>query len=656
MAIENVVMMNVVGKSEYVDRFAKDIFLYNDIQVVNAMNEIDTGRFTLTVSEKNLDELIGFSKLTPGDSIIDEKVFVNRMEKLGNLYDNQLSIDMNYLHSRDIDLDAVLKKADEYEHYLNTEYGNIQTAQAELEQIETSINAYRYLEELDVEMADLNQMEYFNYTVGSVSKDNAARLKSVYNTVTSLVFHVGDNDNEEVFLIISPKDFEVETGRILKALNFLPITGFDPAYVDKPKEVLAKLNNRQHELTQTIQDNRRVLEQHQDKNRTEAGEIYSVLSLYANLNRIKKDMAFSDTNFYFSGWVPQKDMAAMEKNAEKYEGLIVQFHEPDDEYRPPTKLRNNWLFKPFEQLVKMYGVPAYNELDPTPFLSITYLFCFGYMFGDVGQGLVLLLAGVLLGKKGVGLGRVIARMGCASILFGFVYGSVFGNEAILKGFWVKPFHAINTVLLTAVVIGVIMLLAAYGYSIINKLRMHNIKDGVFGKDGIAGLVLYLTILTCALTVLGYAPIPKALVPAMAVLIVVLIFLVLVREPLTNMLQRRQKLYETTAGDYYVEAGFELFEMLLAMLSNTLSFIRVGAFALTHVGLFMAFETLSTMVGGGVGGIIVLVIGNIFVIVLEGLIDFIQCLRLQFYELFSKYYIGDGEEFQSIGAETTNTIL
>ena len=81
-----------------------------------------------------------------------------------------------------------------------------------------------------------------------------------------------------------------------------------------------------------------------------------------------------------------------------------------------------------------------------------------------------------------------------------------------------------------------------------------------------------------------------------------------------------------------------------MLSNTLSFIRVGAFALTHVGLFLAFETLAKMIGGGVGGIVVLILGNVLIIVLEGLIDFIQCLRLQFYELFSKYYTGDGEEF------------
>jgi len=142
---------------------------------------------------------------------------------------------------------------------------------------------------------------------------------------------------------------------------------------------------------------------------------------------------------------------------------------------------------------------------------------------------------------------------------------------------------------------------------------------------------------------------------LGILAVVLIFLVLFREPIANTIRHR-KLYDTTAGDYYVEAGFGLFEMLLGMLSNTLSFIRVGAFALTHVGLFMAFETLAKMVGGGFGGIIVLLIGNILIIVLEGLIDFIQCLRLQFYELFSKYYTGDGNEFMPLNTELQKDTL
>ena len=650
MAIENVMMMNVVGKINYVDRFAKDIFLFNDIQIVDAMNEIDTGRFTLPVCEENIGELLGFAQLVPGENMVDEKIFVQKVQKLNELYDNKLTLDTKALSKKEYDLGEILEKADRFQNYLDTEFENLGKAREELKRVNTSIEAYEYIKNIDVKMEDLNNMEYFTYTIGSVSKDNAARLKSIYNTVTSIVFHVGDtSQNEEVFMIISPKDFEVETNRILKALNFKLVEGYDDAYIKAPDLGLEKVK-----LEKTISENETLLEKHRNENKVEAEEVFNVLTLYANLNIIKKYMAFSEENFYFSGWVSKKDRAALEKIAAQYDNMIVMFTDPDAANKPPTKMKNNWVFRPFETLVKMYGVPAYNELDPTPFLSITYLFCFGYMFGDVGQGLVLLLAGYIFGKRGVELGHVIARMACSSIIFGFIYGSIFGNESILPTLWVRPFENINTVLLTAVVLGVVMLFVAYLYSIINKLRAGDIKEGLFGKNGIAGFVLYISILLCALCATGIIPGGSAFTPFLAVLAVALVILVLLREPIANTIRKR-KLYDTSAGDYYVESGFELFEMLLAMLSNTLSFIRVGAFALTHVGLFMAFETLATMVGGGFGGVIVLIIGNVLIIVLEGLIDFIQCLRLQFYELFSKYYTGDGEEFVPLSSEIRNTL-
>ena len=378
MAIENVMMMNVVGKINYVDRFAKDIFLFNDIQIVDAMNEIDTGRFTLPVCEENIGELLGFAQLVPGENMVDEKIFVQKVQKLNELYDNKLTLDTKALSKKEYDLGEILEKADRFQNYLDTEFENLGKAREELKKVNTSIEAYEYIKNIDVKMEDLNNMEYFTYTIGSVSKDNAARLKSIYNTVTSIVFHVGDtSQNEEVFLIISPKDFEVETNRILKALNFKLVEGYDDAYVKVPGDILTDLGLEKVKLEKTIFENETLLRKHRDENRVEAEEVFNVLTLYANLNIIKKYMAFSDENFYFSGWVSKKDRAALEKIAAQYDNMIVMFTDPDAANKPPTKMKNNWVFRPFETLVKMYGVPAYNELDPTPFLSITYLFCFG---------------------------------------------------------------------------------------------------------------------------------------------------------------------------------------------------------------------------------------------------------------------------------------
>jgi V/A-type H+-transporting ATPase subunit I len=650
MAIENVLMMNVVGMIGDVDPFARDMFLYKDLQIVDTMNEIDTGRFTLPVCEENIDQLLGFAQLTSGEDVADEKPFIDKVKVLNDLYDGNLDIDMG--RKGDLDLTDALAFEKKYEDYLAAECGDLDECKDRVKEIDVSIAAYEYLKDLTIPMGDLNDMEYFSYVLGSVPKDNAARLKSIYNTVTSLVFHVGNNENEEVFLILSPTDLEVETQRILKALGFKAIVGLDNKYTKVPNDILTDLELERIKLQKRIAYSEDKLREFCNRNIEEAKKAGSTLTLFANIHILKRHMAFSMDNFYFSAWVPKRDKAKLEAIIAKYPGMIAVFNETDKINKPPTKMKNNWLFKPFETLVKMYGVPAYDELDPTPFLSITYLFCFGYMFGDVGQGIVLLLAGIIAGKKGIELGHVVTRMAVSSIVFGFIYGSVFGNETLLPTLWVRPFSSINTILITAVVVGVAMLLCAYAYSIINKLRNHDIKEGWFGPSGVAGLVLYLTLLCCVLCALGYIPGGQPFAMPLGIAAVVLVFLVLFREPIANAIRHR-KLYDTTAGDYYVEAGFGLFEMLLGMLSNTLSFIRVGAFALTHVGLFMAFETLATMVGGGFGGIIVLFLGNVLIIVLEGLIDFIQCLRLQFYELFSKYYTGDGVEFIPLNSEIHN---
>lgn len=643
MAIEKVTMMNVIGSNEYTDDFIRDIYLYGDVQMANAMEEIENGRFTLPISKSNIKEMVGFSNLQSGEEIVEDNKWETKRQRLLQLYNDSLKFDVSTLGTVYWTKKETLEHLSIFDSFVDDVLAKIQSEKEKLADLDRSIKTYGYLSDIDIDMSELDQMTYFTYSLGTVPKQNAERLKRIYNAVTSVIFHVDDIENEEVFLVISPKELEIETNRILRSVGFKPMTGLSTEYVGKPADIVSKLKREKQQRLTDIEKMESEQLAFCKKHLEEAHDLYNHLELFANIDDMKRQLAFSDSNFYFSCWISAREKDNLKNLKKKYPNIIIQFGEEDSGSKPPTKLKNNWFFRPFENLVKMYGIPSHDELDPTPFLSITYLFCFGYMFGDVGQGLVLLIGGYIAGKKGIALGHTLTRMAISSIIFGFIYGSVFGNEKILPTLWIRPFDNINTILITAVVCGVIMLFAAYIYSIINKMKTGNIKEGIFGPNGIAGFVLYLDILIIALSVAGYLSAVKPFVIPLAVLAVILVALILFREPIANTIRKRQ-LYDSSAGDYYVEAGFGLFEMLLSMLSNTLSFIRVGAFALTHVGLFLAFETLAKMLGGGIGGIVVLVIGNILIIVLEGLIDFIQCLRLQFYELFSKYYTGDGEEF------------
>ena len=157
---------------------------------------------------------------------------------------------------------------------------------------------------------------------------------------------------------------------------------------------------------------------------------------YAALTK-EKDNVF----YILCGWMPEDQADAFQKEIEDDEQTFVVVEDDHDNIfsTPPTKLHNLKIFRPFEMYVKMYGLPAYNEMDPTMFVAITYAFIFGAMFGDVGQGLVLLLGGFFLyKKKGMDLAAIIGSAGIFSTFFGFMYGSFFGFEDVLPARWLKP--------------------------------------------------------------------------------------------------------------------------------------------------------------------------------------------------------------------------
>lgn len=164
----------------------------------------------------------------------------------------------------------------------------------------------------------------------------------------------------------------------------------------------------------------------------------------------------------------------------------------------------------------------------------------------------------------------------------------------------------------------------------------------FGRDGLAGLIFYVSFLILLLqTVLKDTKVNEGILVGAMGLSLAMIFL---RVPLYSKLKGQKPVYEEGASSYYIEGGFNLIETILSLLSNTISFIRVGAFALNHVGLFLAFTTMANMVNHRAMGLAILVLGNIIIIGLEGLIVLIQGLRLEYYELFGKYFRGDGQAF------------
>ena len=236
------------------------------------------------------------------------------------------------------------------------------------------------------------------------------------------------------------------------------------------------------------------------------------------------------------------------------------------------------------------------------------------------------------------------RIGTGSMFFGIIYDSFFGYEHIISKFiplpiYLRPMENINTLLITAILAGIILLTISYFFSIYNKLKLKEFGKGIFGKNGINGMILFFLILIMVYrAATGISVIPGILLNT---LIWISVGLLVFEEPLGNLIKGNDELFEESKAEYFTESGFNILETFLAIVSNSVSFIRVGAFALNHVGLFVAFHIMSDIIGTLPGNIIMFLLGNIIIIGLEGLIVFIQGLRLFYYEMFSKFYKGEG---------------
>ncbi len=335
-----------------------------------------------------------------------------------------------------------------------------------------------------------------------------------------------------------------------------------------------------------------------------------------------------------TGWIPRRRLEALRT------ALDARFHgrywletaEParHEASKVPSLVRHPTWLRPFAPLVKAYGVPRYGEFDPTLPFAFTYLLLFGAMFGDIGHGGVILLLALALRRL---LGRFVwvgVSAGAVSMLFGLLYGSVFGYEELFEPLWLSPLHHPTHVLTLAVTFGVGFISLTLLINARNRLVAGQAAHALFDSAGLAGLVFYLG------AVAGLASLAGAVDLATPAWIVAAIGLATVAV---------YKWAESHAGlgERILVTLIETLETGINLFANTLSFMRVAAFSLNHVALALAVFTLAHGLSFA-GHWITIVLGNVVIIVLEGAIVAIQALRLMYYEGFSRFYSGDGREF------------
>ena len=348
-----------------------------------------------------------------------------------------------------------------------------------------------------------------------------------------------------------------------------------------------------------------------------------------------------------SGWIPRRRVneskVALEARFHGRYWLDVEEPKANEADQVPSLVHYpSWLM-PFVPLVKSYGVPRYGEFDPTLPFAFTYLLLFGAMFGDVGHGAVILVLAASLYKRIGKAAWIGIAAGAVSMLFGLLYGSIFGYEDIIEPVWMSPLHHPNKMLILAVSFGVGFIVLTLLVNMRNRLIAGHTAEALFDSTGLAGLLFYLGAVGGVASMAGAVNLaaPSWMIAILGICIVA-----------------GFKWAETHAGlgERVLVTSIETLETGINLFANTLSFMRVAAFSLNHVALALAIFTLANGMGTG-GHWLTIVLGNVVIIVLEGGIVAIQALRLMYYEGFSRFFSGDGIEFvplKLVGVKQTVT--
>ena len=658
MAIEKMVLLKIIGSLDNMHSILRElIFCENAHLNLNVENSSVYNNY-LAVHQYE-SEIIGsplYHAAIPDNIHGGCGDCLNSVEELSQGMGIKLKIDKELLLEGNYSFEQAKNDLSAIQSAIGGKVKEINDKKQQIRELQDLREKIDSIVDKDMDFSKIANLNYFDYELGLLSKENRMRLKKNYENLSAIVLKIGivKVSSENLYMIIYPRQYKDEIENILKSLSWNRLA-IPNEYLGTPADNLHQIDSKIESLQSDINSLIASVEDEKEADKKELNKIYNVFKLEDKIAELEQKADFGNNAFALDVWVKESDKKKVEKViaeiTDKYKISEKTPEDLGDDVIAPTKLKNNWFSKPFEMIVKMYGLPSYDELDPTPFLAVTFCLAFGIMFGDIGQGFIYLLAGLLLRKKLGDAAGIAVRLGASSMIFGCVYGSFFGLEkeqlpwlpGLVEGGPLTP-ENIPMILVAGIVFGVLVLTLSYALGTANSLKRGDIEEGVFGKNGIFGYLFFISFIMTIVALVGIIKIPMSL--PLTILLISLAVLVL-KQPIANLVTGHRPLFNEGAGSYLTESIFEAIETILGTLSNSISFVRVGAFALNHAGLFLAFMVMSKMMPNIFLQILILVIGNILILVLEGLVVLIQSLRLHYYEMFGKYFKGGGVAFKPI---------
>lgn len=535
---------------------------------------------------------------------------------------------------------------------------------------------------LKVPYSQLDHLSFLSLRIGKIDPSVFDELAFSVGT-RGIIIPLGDDKSK--ILAASSKKGRFALDSELKKYGFVALE-IPENFNGIPDDVLATMKNETEKAKETLdsiqQERKNFADTHKD-------ELISLLRHYSvgmQVQAVQEKLESTQLVYRITGWIPlANSREVMNDLDELTEGRIAirQFN-PNEvpsvksgREKVPVKLNHGKIVANFDRMIFSYGSPLYGTIDPTPFVAFFFTLLFGLMFGDAGQGLVFLILGILMTTKviknfpvlGSGFGPIFICIGISSTIMGILTGEFFGNGEILepvsrflKGLFGDTSHGpilhlmpsassidkLFYFLLFTMGIGFIINSVGLVINIINNFSLGRIGKAIFSKTGICGTIFFWYVVYVAVKALVF----KSSVGVFDIVVLGVCLLgIFFSEPLTHLVEGHRPIMENGLVATLVEGIVELLEVVSSYLSNSVSFLRVGAFALAHAVLGYIIFTMTSLIqsnggwGGTAGSIAVSIFGNLLVIVLEGMIVAIQVVRLQYYEFFSKFFTETGREFE-----------
>ncbi len=525
---------------------------------------------------------------------------------------------------------------------------------------------------LKVSYSELEHLTFLAFRIGKIDPSAFEDLKAALGD-RAVVIALGEDHSH--ILAASSKKGRFALDSELKHFGFVPIE-IHKDFKGIPEGVLEGLEAQVNEAEKTAVA---IAEEKKDFFKLHGDEFISLLqsfSLEMQVTDVRDKLEATQMVYRLSGWIVADDAQNIMRDLDALtDGRIaVRLYSPSEissvksgREKIPVKYKHNAYTKSFERMIFSYGAPLYGTIDPTPVVAFFFTLLFGIMFGDFGQGLVFFALGLLLIsgkvpiiKKWRKFGPIFTGIGCSSMIMGLLTGEFFTNGEVLTPFsrWVtglfgEPHDKILHLMPSAgsvdklmmffgftVTVGFIINSIGLIINIINQLSLKRPARAIFSKTGLCGAWFFWYVVFVAIRI---ALFDGSFHIVDGVMIAIPLILLFFSSPITRIIEHEDEPFENGVFAAVIEGVVELLEVVSTYISNSVSFLRVGAFALSHAVLSYIVFTMTSLVGG-IGGIAVTIFGNAIIIVLEGLIVAIQVIRLQYYEFFSKFFTETGREF------------